>query len=272
MDLLHGHLPWWNYYEGIGSPLVGEMQSAAFFPLTLLFGLSSGLLWFPRQPRVHCRCLDLLPRSPTLDAPCFFATIAGMLFAPERHLRVVRQRGAQPGGVSCPCLLLGIEMILDSFLEQLKARVGTSRPLRWRLSFYAGFPEVCVLRRTVLRGVGHCSAVLSPSTEPSASTPPARTRWCRWCHTRASGTRTVRRLPQSRLHRRATPVPLDGTVHLPTTRSADVFRPLRLRHHLFQRQREPDLGQHWRLLRRQRRRARGGGTLRSARCAHFASS
>ncbi|HZC05085.1 MAG TPA: hypothetical protein VE338_05535, partial [Ktedonobacterales bacterium] len=31
-----GHVPWWNPYEGVGMPLAGEMQSAAFFPLTLL--------------------------------------------------------------------------------------------------------------------------------------------------------------------------------------------------------------------------------------------
>jgi hypothetical protein len=29
MDLLHGHIPWWNYFQGLGQPLVGEMQSAA---------------------------------------------------------------------------------------------------------------------------------------------------------------------------------------------------------------------------------------------------
>lgn len=34
---LHGHVPWWNPYEGIGAPLAGEMQAAAFFPLTLFF-------------------------------------------------------------------------------------------------------------------------------------------------------------------------------------------------------------------------------------------
>lgn len=34
---LHGHVPWWNPFEGIGAPLAGEMQSAAFFPLVLLF-------------------------------------------------------------------------------------------------------------------------------------------------------------------------------------------------------------------------------------------
>ena len=35
LDILHGHLPWWNYFEGLGQPLAGEMQSAALFPLTL---------------------------------------------------------------------------------------------------------------------------------------------------------------------------------------------------------------------------------------------
>ncbi|HXE17888.1 MAG TPA: hypothetical protein VN632_11710, partial [Stellaceae bacterium] len=39
LDLLSGHVPWWNYFEGIGAPLAGEMQSAALFPLT-------PLLWF----------------------------------------------------------------------------------------------------------------------------------------------------------------------------------------------------------------------------------
>lgn len=28
---LHGHVPLWNVYEGLGQPLAGEMQSAAFF-------------------------------------------------------------------------------------------------------------------------------------------------------------------------------------------------------------------------------------------------
>ena len=46
MDLLHGHLPWWNYFEGLGQPLAGEMQAASLLPLTLLFGTPLGLLGF----------------------------------------------------------------------------------------------------------------------------------------------------------------------------------------------------------------------------------
>ncbi|MEA2567706.1 MAG: hypothetical protein QOD49_2883, partial [Actinomycetota bacterium] len=36
MEWLHGHVPYWNHYEGVGTPLAGEMQSAAMFPLVLL--------------------------------------------------------------------------------------------------------------------------------------------------------------------------------------------------------------------------------------------
>lgn len=41
---LHGHIPWWNFYEGLGTPLAGEMQSAAFFPPIILLLLPRGLL------------------------------------------------------------------------------------------------------------------------------------------------------------------------------------------------------------------------------------
>jgi len=42
LDLLSGHLPLWNHYEGLGAPLLGEMQSAALFPPTLLLALPHG--------------------------------------------------------------------------------------------------------------------------------------------------------------------------------------------------------------------------------------
>ncbi|OYV52876.1 MAG: hypothetical protein B7Z78_04555 [Rhodospirillales bacterium 20-60-12] len=45
MDWLHGILPWWNPYSGVGMPLAGEYQPAAFFPLTLLLAFAHGLVW-----------------------------------------------------------------------------------------------------------------------------------------------------------------------------------------------------------------------------------
>ena len=41
-DLAAGHLPLWNPYEGLGAPLLGEMQSAALFPPTWLLLLPHG--------------------------------------------------------------------------------------------------------------------------------------------------------------------------------------------------------------------------------------
>lgn len=41
-EVLSGALPLWNHYEGLGAPLLGEMQSAALFPPTLLLLLPHG--------------------------------------------------------------------------------------------------------------------------------------------------------------------------------------------------------------------------------------
>ena len=39
---LQGEVPWWNYYSGVGLPLIAEYQAAAFFPLTFLMLLPVG--------------------------------------------------------------------------------------------------------------------------------------------------------------------------------------------------------------------------------------
>jgi hypothetical protein len=45
-DWLHGRIPWWNPYSGIGLPLAGEMQPAAMFlPFVLLLGFQGGIVW-----------------------------------------------------------------------------------------------------------------------------------------------------------------------------------------------------------------------------------
>lgn len=44
LDVLSGQLPLWNHFEGLGTPLLGEMQSAALFPPTLLLLLPHGPL------------------------------------------------------------------------------------------------------------------------------------------------------------------------------------------------------------------------------------
>ncbi len=142
VDLLHGHLPWWNYFEGLGQPLAGEMQAASLFPLTLLFALSSGLLWF------HI-CLEVIAGVSTyflarrLSIPVVFATAAGMLFALNGTFAWLGNAVLNPIAF-LPMLLLGIEMIYDG------ARTRTNKgwyvaALAIALSLYAGFPEVAYL-------------------------------------------------------------------------------------------------------------------------------
>jgi hypothetical protein len=45
-DWKAGVIPWWNPYTGVGMPLAGEMQPAAFFlPFVLLLGVAGGVLY-----------------------------------------------------------------------------------------------------------------------------------------------------------------------------------------------------------------------------------
>ena len=139
MDLLHGHLPWWNFYEGLGQPLAGEMQAASLFPLTLLFAFPAGLLWF------HI-CLELIAGFSTyfltkrLGVPMIFATAAGCLFALNGTFAWVGNAVLNPIAF-LPLLLLGIEMIYDS--TQTKNNRGWYvAAIAIALAFYAGFPEV----------------------------------------------------------------------------------------------------------------------------------
>ena len=141
-DLLHGHLPWWNYYEGLGQPLAGEMQGASLFPLTLLFALSDGLLWF------HV-CLEIIAGVSTyllmrrLSVSSVVATGIGVVFALNGTIAWLGNAVLNPVAF-LPMLLLGVELIFDG------ARGGSRRgwyvaAIALALSIYAGFPEVAYL-------------------------------------------------------------------------------------------------------------------------------
>ncbi len=139
MDLLHGHLPWWNYYEGLGQPLAGEMQAASLFPLTLWFALPAGLLWFHISLEVIAGFSTYF-LAKRLGVPMIFATAAGCLFALNGTFAWVGNAVLNPIAF-LPLLLLGIEMIYDS--TQTKNNRGWYlAAIAIALAFYAGFPEV----------------------------------------------------------------------------------------------------------------------------------
>jgi hypothetical protein len=138
-NLLHGHIPWWNPFEGLGQPLVGEMQAAALFPLTLLFALSSGLLWFHISLEVVAGVSTyFLVRR--LGVPQAFATAGGVLFALNGTYAWLGNAVLNPIAF-IPMLLLGIEMIYDSAKSRSR-RGWYLAPVAVALSLYSGFPEV----------------------------------------------------------------------------------------------------------------------------------
>jgi len=142
-DLLHGHLPFWNYFEGLGAPLLGEMQSAALLPLTLLFALPSGLLWFHMS-------FELIAGFSTyflarrLSMPVFVATVAGLLFALNGTFSWLGNAVLNPVAF-LPMLVLGIEMIYDAAAKGGPRKGWYVAALALALSLYAGFPEVAYL-------------------------------------------------------------------------------------------------------------------------------
>jgi len=148
LSLLHGHWPWWNPYEGLGMPLLGEMQAGALSPLVLLFALPGGLLW------LHI-AFELIAGIATylwlrkLGVPALVATTGGVLFALNGTFAWVGNAVLNPIPFM-PLALLGIETIYD--------RAHSRRPGWWllavslALSLYAGFPEVATLDGLLLAG------------------------------------------------------------------------------------------------------------------------
>jgi hypothetical protein len=142
LDWLHGHVPWWNPYEGVGSPLAGEMQSGAFFPLTLVLAVPQGSL-----------VLQLVVEAVTGWSTYFLvrrlgvgrtlATAAGVAFALSGTFAWLAHAPIRPVAL-LPLCLLGVERAIEAARER--------RPGGWRLlavalalSVLAGFPETSLI-------------------------------------------------------------------------------------------------------------------------------
>ncbi|HVA05165.1 MAG TPA: hypothetical protein VNG12_00320, partial [Acidimicrobiales bacterium] len=141
-DWFHGHIPWWNPYEGLGSPLAGEMQAAAFFPPTLLLSLSNGQIYSHALVEfVAGLSTYFLLRQ--IDIGRFAATAGGMAFALNGTFSWFSHAPTNPIAF-LPLLLLGIEYAAHA--------AAARRPLGWctiavalAFSLYAGFPEVAYI-------------------------------------------------------------------------------------------------------------------------------
>ena len=145
LDWAHGSIPWWNPYEGVGSPLAGNMQSAAFFPPVLFLATAAGALWMHMLLEVAAGLATLallrrlgLGRFASTAAGCAFAlngTFAWVTHAPVNVIAFL------------PLTLLGLEMVRDSAASPAPARaVGPAvTAAGLALSLYAGFPETAYI-------------------------------------------------------------------------------------------------------------------------------
>lgn len=147
LELITGHLPLWNHYQGFGAPLLGEMQSAALFPPTLLLLLPSGqalehifLQWIAGLGTfLFLRRFGLGAAAAVAGAVLYefngvFATLRNAAFNPIAFL---------------PWLMFGVEAL------RLKAREAAPYGARMgvvavtaaagALALYAGFPETVYL-------------------------------------------------------------------------------------------------------------------------------
>ncbi|MGC9270396.1 hypothetical protein [Acidiphilium sp.] len=141
-DWLHGRIPWWNPYSGIGLPLAGEMQPAAMFlPFVLLLGFQGGIVWLELSLQVFAgiatflllRRLDLGRVSALAGALLFefngtFASVPG-----ETILNVMP---------FLPLLLLGIEYARAPG-EARRAIIVVALAIGG--SLLAGFPEAAYI-------------------------------------------------------------------------------------------------------------------------------
>jgi hypothetical protein len=139
LDLVHFQLPWWNPYEGTGSPLTGEMQSAALFPPTILLLISGGQLYEHMLLEIIAGISTyLVLRRLALGRGASLA--GGIAFALNGTFAWLAHAAVNPVAF-LPLLVLGIEFAYDA------ARRGR-RGGWWliavagALSVVAGFPEV----------------------------------------------------------------------------------------------------------------------------------
>lgn len=136
LDWLHGHIPWWNPYEGVGTPLAAGMQAAAFFPPTLLLAFSGGQLAFRLLLEYTAGlCTYFLLRR--LAIRTTVAGIGGMVFALNGTFAWFQHAAINPVAF-LPAAILGIEVARERGLGDWRSLL---LPIALALSITAGFPE-----------------------------------------------------------------------------------------------------------------------------------
>jgi hypothetical protein len=142
LDLVHLKLPWWNPFEGTGTPLAGELQSAALFPPTLLTLLSNGQLYehILLELVAGISTYLLLRRIGLRRWP---SVAGGVAFALNGTFAWYSHATVNPVAF-LPMLLLGVELAYRAASDGRRGGWWLIA-IAGALSFYAGFPEVAYI-------------------------------------------------------------------------------------------------------------------------------
>jgi len=140
VDWLHGQIPWWNPFMGIGMPLAGQIQAGAFFPPVLLFALANGSLIFRVALEIGAGLATFfLLREVGMSRPV--ATVGAALFALNGTFSWLNAGTMNPVPL-LPMLLLGVERIY----RRPRQNAGwVIIALALALSIYGGFPETAYM-------------------------------------------------------------------------------------------------------------------------------
>ena len=142
LDVLAGQLPLWNPYEGLGAPLLGEMQAAALFPPTLLLLLPHGQL-------IEQASLQIVAGFGTylflrrLGLGVTAAVAGGIFFAFNGVFAWLRNAIFNPVAL-LPWLFYAAESLFAEAGAPFRRRLKTIGlgAIAAALAIYAGFPEI----------------------------------------------------------------------------------------------------------------------------------
>lgn len=147
--LASGESLWWNPYEGLGAPLAGGMQSAAFFPPTWLMLLPNGqVIEHVLFQIIAGAATFLLVRRMGLGL--LAAWFAGTAFAFNGTFAWLANAVVNP---ICflPVILLGVEC-LRADAPRARLAGGLCVALGIAASLYAGFPETAYVNALLVAG------------------------------------------------------------------------------------------------------------------------
>jgi hypothetical protein len=140
--LVHGHVPWWNPFEALGAPLIGEGESGGLFPLTPLLLVHDGSLLFHLALFAIAGVATYFLLRELRCGP-IVACAGGMLFATNGTYAWLANAVVSPV-CFLPLLLLGV--------ERARRHAADAKGGGWRwlavgtaLALLAGFVEVAAL-------------------------------------------------------------------------------------------------------------------------------